>query len=132
MIRRTISYILNIFITLLICISLYAVENSTNGNTTQKKKKISEIKIIALPKTGHRKPVIHFNHLDHVEKNFTECIDCHHKLTNKKCSTCHTARDQGALVNLKDAYHQQCHNCHRETSGPKACSLCHIKQEKKD
>ncbi|MCP4133376.1 MAG: cytochrome c3 family protein [bacterium] len=78
-----------------------------------------------LPKTGHRKPRILFDHKAHVEKYNTECIDCHHKGTNKPCSACHEKKDKGAVVNLKGAFHQQCHDCHRKTAGPKGCGRCH-------
>jgi hypothetical protein len=84
---------------------------------------------VKLPKTGHRKPVIAFNHLYHVERYNTECIDCHHKGGNRKCSDCHMRRDQREIINLKGAYHQQCHDCHRKTAGPKACSRCHIREK---
>ncbi len=82
---------------------------------------------VKLPKTGHRKPVIAFNHRYHVERYGTECIDCHHKGQNRNCSDCHLRRDQGEIINIKGAYHQQCHDCHRKTKGPKACSRCHIR-----
>lgn len=82
--------------------------------------------IIELPKTGHRKPPIFFHHKDHVEKHEAVCIDCHHKGTNKKCSECHKMQDQGQVINLKGAFHQQCHDCHRRTSGPRACGRCHV------
>lgn len=84
---------------------------------------------VELPKTGHRKPVIAFNHRYHVERYDTECIDCHHKGGNKKCKECHLRRDQGKIINLKGAYHQQCHDCHRKTAGPKACGRCHIREK---
>ncbi len=82
-----------------------------------------------LPKTGHRKSPIKFDHNKHIENYKTECIDCHHKKSNKKCSSCHSNRDKGEIINLKGAFHQQCHDCHRKTSGPKACGRCHVKEE---
>ncbi len=82
--------------------------------------------VIVIKKTGHRKPPIKFNHLNHVQKYNTECIDCHHKGKNKKCSFCHTRKDQGNVINLKGAFHQQCHDCHRKTKGPRACGRCHV------
>ncbi|OHD66875.1 MAG: hypothetical protein A2176_12495 [Spirochaetes bacterium RBG_13_51_14] len=81
--------------------------------------------IIILPKTGHRKPPIAFNHKAHTERYGAKCIDCHHTGKNAACSTCHLRSDRGAVINLKGAFHQQCHNCHRKTSGPKGCSRCH-------
>lgn len=81
--------------------------------------------VIPLEKTGHRLPRIRFNHRAHIEKYDTECIDCHHMGSMKKCSACHTNKDVGAVVNLKAAFHQQCHECHRRKSGPQACDRCH-------
>ncbi len=85
-------------------------------------------KVVVIEKTGHRKPPIKFNHQAHIEKYNTECIDCHHKGTNKKCSTCHKKRDVGNVINLKGAYHQQCHDCHRKTKGPRSCGRCHVEK----
>jgi hypothetical protein len=84
--------------------------------------------IIPLEKTGHRLPQIRFNHKAHVEQYNTECIDCHHMGSMKKCSACHTNKDVGAVINLKAAFHQQCHECHRRTSGPQGCHQCHREQ----
>jgi primosomal protein N' len=29
------------------------------------------------------------------------------------------------VINLKGAFHQQCHDCHRKTAGPRSCEKCH-------
>lgn len=86
---------------------------------------------IVLPKTGHEKPAILFNHRAHYEEYHAECSDCHHTLEFNKCSStgCHESRDQGTIINLKAAFHQQCHDCHRKTAGPKACGRCHIQKK---
>ncbi len=81
--------------------------------------------IIPLDKTGHRLPQIKFNHKGHVEEYNTECIDCHHMGSMAKCSSCHGKKDEGAVINLKAAFHQQCHECHRRTAGPQGCHSCH-------
>lgn len=81
--------------------------------------------VIPLEKTGHRLPQIQFNHKGHVEEYNTECIDCHHLGSMAKCSSCHGKKDEGAVINLKAAFHQQCHECHRRTSGPMGCHNCH-------
>jgi len=94
-------------------------------------KKIDVADSIVLPKTGHRKPSITFNHKAHVEKYNTECVDCHHKMKNVKCSLCHKKKDQKNIINLKGAYHQQCHDCHRRTKGPRACGRCHVDKRKR-
>lgn len=83
--------------------------------------------VITLPKTGHRKPAIVFSHKLHATSYGAACAECHHKGKNIKCSSCHLRRDQGNIINLKGAFHQQCHDCHRKTSGPKACGRCHKK-----
>ena len=83
--------------------------------------------IIELPKTGHRKPAILFDHKLHSENYVAKCVECHHKGNEEKCSDCHLKRDQGNIINIKGAYHQQCRDCHRKTSGPKACGRCHKK-----
>jgi hypothetical protein len=80
---------------------------------------------IILPKTGHRKPPILFTHKAHSESYGAKCVDCHHTGKNEKCSVCHMRRDQGNIINLKGAFHQQCLGCHRKSSGPKACGRCH-------
>jgi len=81
--------------------------------------------IIPLDKTGHRLPQIQFNHRGHVEEYNTECINCHHMGSTGKCSSCHKKKDEGSVVNLKAAFHQQCHECHRRTAGPQDCHSCH-------
>jgi hypothetical protein len=81
--------------------------------------------IIPLEKTGHRLPRIQFNHKAHIEAYNTECIDCHHMGSMKKCSACHRNKDAGAVINLKAAFHQQCHECHRRKGGPQGCERCH-------
>jgi hypothetical protein len=87
--------------------------------------------LITLPKTGHRKPAILFNHKSHAEKYGAKCIECHHTGSNENCANCHQARDSGNVISLKGAFHQQCHNCHRKTSGPKGCGKCHKKDDAK-
>ncbi len=87
--------------------------------------------IISLEKTGHRLPQIQFNHKGHVEEYNTECIDCHHMGSMAKCSSCHKKKDEGSVINLKAAFHQQCHECHRHTAGPQGCHSCHREREQK-
>lgn len=123
---RYIVLLLSMITSVLLFNLLYYADGSEKNKPLSVK--LKEMKVITLPKTGHRKPEIHFDHLKHIEDYNTECIDCHHKATNKKCSACHLQKDKGAVVNLKDAYHQQCHDCHRKTDGPKACGRCHKKE----
>jgi len=93
------------------------------------KNKSKLVQSVVLQKTGHRKPSITFNHKSHMEDYNAECTDCHHKGSLKKCSECHLKKDMGKVINLKGAFHQQCHDCHRKTAGPKACKLCHKKSK---
>ncbi|HOP65015.1 MAG TPA: cytochrome c3 family protein [Spirochaetota bacterium] len=85
--------------------------------------------IISLEKTGRRLPRIQFNHRGHVEEYNTECVDCHHLGSIAKCSSCHGKKDEGAVINLKAAFHQQCHECHLRTAGPKGCHSCHRERD---
>mgnify|MGYP001557798415 CR=1 FL=1 len=70
------------------------------------------------------KPPVPFNHKAHAARA-TSCQECHHKNKvgeEQKCSACH----QG--VNLKDAYHEQCKECHKKQGkGPTKCDGCHKK-----
>lgn len=86
---------------------------------------------VVLPKTGHRKPPIVFTHKNHSSFYGIKCIVCHHKGKNAACSTCHLRRDQGKVINLKGAFHQQCHDCHRRSAGPRGCSRCHVRTGKR-
>lgn len=84
--------------------------------------------VIKIPKTGHMKPQISFTHKAHSEDYDIKCIQCHHKGKNQRCSECHKRRDQDNVINIKGAFHQQCHDCHRKTSGPRACGRCHVRK----
>ncbi|MEJ5361524.1 MAG: cytochrome c3 family protein [Spirochaetota bacterium] len=88
-------------------------------------KKISYKDIITIEKTGHRLPPIRFNHKRHIEEYETECIDCHHNGSLKRCSECHGKKDKGEVISLRGAFHQQCHECHVKSKGPKGCAGCH-------
>jgi hypothetical protein len=84
--------------------------------------------VIALTKTGRTKPQILFNHAMHTKYPGITCVQCHHTGNNVNCSRCHSAKDKDDVIRLKTAFHQQCHDCHRHTSGPKACGRCHSKK----
>ncbi|MCX7679408.1 MAG: cytochrome c family protein [Spirochaetes bacterium] len=85
---------------------------------------------IALEKTGDRLGGVIFNHQEHVESHHTECIDCHHNGSLKKCNACHLKSDKGNIINIKSAFHQQCHDCHSISGGPRNCRGCHVNQRK--
>jgi len=93
-----------------------------------KTKDIIKYETITLKKTGHRLPPIKFNHKAHIELYNTECIDCHHIGSLQKCSACHTKKDNKEIINLRSAFHQQCHECHRRIKGPLGCLRCHYEK----
>jgi len=79
-----------------------------------------------------RAPVA-FDHKAHTEK-VKECKECHHKDAagkEQKCSAadCHGAKTDGKKVELKEAFHTQCKECHKkEKKGPVKCDECHPKK----
>ena len=81
------------------------------------------------------KSVVPFGHRKHIDMKIT-CKTCHHKsYENKeavKCSTCHKAQVEGKVLSVKDAFHEQCKDCHRdklkasaESKAPTKCLECH-------
>ncbi len=74
-----------------------------------------------------------FSHTSHVDKAKIDCAKCHHKDAQnpKACTECHgvkQAKDNAPLA--KDAFHNQCQNCHKQLKGIKAptkCNECHKK-----
>jgi cytochrome c553 len=71
-------------------------------------------------KTG----TVTFNHVTH--QKLSDCATCHHTGDYVQCKSCHGV-DQNA-PKVKNAYHKQCKNCHKEMKkGPTKCKECHIK-----
>ncbi len=76
-----------------------------------------------------------FDHKVHGTK-VKECKACHHSDEagkEQKCSTakCHGAKADGKKVELKEAFHKQCKDCHKkEKKGPVKCEGCHPKDKK--
>ena len=87
----------------------------------------SKIKdVFLIEKTGNRfAKQISFSHKRHSEEYNIECTECHHNGSLQKCGACHKKKDIGSVMNLKSAFHQQCHECHNRTKGPKNCYGCH-------
>lgn len=110
--------------------SVGAVTNCTRCHINIEKFYNAIPSVIALEKTGDRLGGITFNHKNHVEAYHTECIDCHHNGSLKKCSSCHFKCDKEYVINIKSAFHQQCHDCHNFSGGPRSCRGCHIQQKK--
>ncbi len=79
-----------------------------------------------------KKPAVRFTHKLHAER-VRRCVSCHHKgEENPKlrvaCSECHGRRSEGKKVELKEAFHKQCKDCHkREKRGPARRNECHRK-----
>jgi c(7)-type cytochrome triheme protein len=89
-----------------------------------------------------RSPVV-FPHNRHLESGFS-CKDCHHRFEKGqnvldegdlvednegiRCSSCH---DSQSRVDLREAFHHQCMNCHlkkKQSTGPRFCGQCHRKE----
>jgi hypothetical protein len=84
-----------------------------------------------LNKGGKAKGVVAYNHKAHAEK-VKDCKTCHHKDAAGKeqgCGTCHGAKTEGKKLSGKEAFHQQCKDCHKkEAKGPQKCDECHAKK----
>lgn len=76
------------------------------------------------------KPPVAFDHKAHGAK-VKECKTCHHKGEagkEEKCSKCHDkAKADGKKVELKEAFHKSCRECHKKEKGPTKCDDCHKK-----
>jgi hypothetical protein len=81
------------------------------------------------------------SHKLHIDKGVA-CTECHHTWKKEempapqKCAECHKADDKGP-TGLKNAYHKNCQDCHKELkkegkpTGPTVkCSDCHASKEK--
>ncbi len=74
-------------------------------------------------------PVV-FDHKAHATVRAKACKDCHHKNEagkEEKCSNCHKAKAEGKVVELKEAFHKTCRDCHKKGKGPTKCDDCHKK-----
>jgi len=78
---------------------------------------------------------IEFDHSMHADDAVEFCTDCHHASKDYdrivKCETCHKpGQADGKKVDLLNAYHLQCINCHKKNeSGPQECADCHSTAE---
>jgi len=81
------------------------------------------------------KAAVAFDHKGHGAK-VKECKTCHHQDEagkEQKCSaaSCHGAKAEGKKVDLKEAFHTQCKDCHKKDASKKAptkCDGCHPKK----
>jgi len=83
---------------------------------------------------GAKMPPVTFPHATHVEKGKVACATCHHKDAQnpKACTTCHGKEAKGGAPAFKDAFHERCQGCHKESaakgmSAPTKCNECHKK-----
>jgi hypothetical protein len=78
-----------------------------------------------------KEPVV-FDHKAHVGVA-KDCKECHHKDEKGKeqgCQKCHKDKTEGKVVELKEAYHGTCKDCHKKDASKKAptmCNGCHKK-----
>jgi uncharacterized paraquat-inducible protein A len=81
---------------------------------------------ILLQKIQKTKTPVTFAHKAHKDLN---CVQCHHKGEAGKeqgCSACHTDKADGKRLDLKEAFHKQCRDCHKsQKKGPQGCNDCH-------
>ena len=76
------------------------------------------------------KPAVTFDHKAHADRVKGNCKACHHKDEagkEQKCSACHGAKADGKKVELKEAFHKTCKDCHKKENGPSKCDGCHKK-----
>ena len=79
-----------------------------------------------------KEPVV-FDHKAHATSRAKDCKECHHKDEKGKeqgCHQCHKAKTEGKVVELKEAYHATCKDCHKKDASKKAptmCNGCHKK-----
>ena len=88
---------------------------------------------VTLKEIQKTKPAVTFDHKAHAEKAKGNCQACHHKDEKgkeQKCSACHGAKADGKKVELKEAFHKTCKDCHKKDAAKKAptkCDDCHKK-----
>ena len=85
-------------------------------------------KAIVIDKIQKSKAPVTFDHKSH---GALKCVQCHHKGEpgkEQKCSACHGDKADGKKLELKEAFHKHCRDCHKaEKKGPQACNDCHRK-----
>ena len=87
---------------------------------------------------GAKFPPVPFTHSVHTEKAKADCVVCHHKDKDPKepggCMPCHDRNEvKNGAPPIKDAYHKNCIDCHKESvakkvNAPTKCNECHKKQ----
>ncbi len=86
---------------------------------------------VSIKEIQKTKPAVSFDHKAHQAKAKDNCLACHHKDEKgkeQKCAACHDkAKADGKKVELKEAFHKQCKDCHKKEKGPTKCEGCHKK-----
>src|SRR5512144_1299308 len=85
---------------------------------------------VTLKEIQKSKPAVTFDHKAHADRVKGNCKACHHKDEagkEQKCSACHGAKADGKKVELKEAFHKTCKDCHKKENGPSKCDGCHKK-----
>ena len=96
--------------------------------------------LIEVPETEDKGDA--FDHDTHADEDGygIDCIECHHAWDEDSdedpvsCGECHEeVSDDPDMLNLVDAFHQQCIGCHEEDgTAPTDCSACHKPAKKSD
>ena len=92
--------------------------------------------VITIPKVGDKRSAVTFNHKRHSADY--ACIKCHHKpkdgVANVSCLACHGKQEVGGTPDARDAFHDTCKGCHKDSvkknpalegKAPKECNACH-------
>ncbi|MBN2031837.1 MAG: cytochrome c3 family protein [Deltaproteobacteria bacterium] len=91
-----------------------------------------------------RRGPVNFTHRKHSEEYKVACTECHHEYQEdknvwkdtdpvRKCVECHDpVGKKGNVDRLQNAFHNNCHGCHKEMKGKEApyrkCTDCHEKK----
>ncbi|MBN1276844.1 MAG: cytochrome c3 family protein [Deltaproteobacteria bacterium] len=129
----------NKFFTLLM-VGLTAILFLTAGILTAANVPVPDVVVIENKYDKDKKPPVKLTHNKHVSEYKVSCEECHHDYQDgknvwkegdevKKCSACHNPlKDEGKVVKLQNAFHQNCKDCHKEKNAPfKKCTECHKK-----
>ena len=93
----------------------------------------------------HQRPLVNFTHQQHADQ--IDCARCHHDYDQfganqggdegQRCSECHTPEKGDNPINLVNAFHRQCKDCHQKlnraagnTERPEMCGQCHLQTVK--
>lgn len=72
-----------------------------------------------------KQPAVTFTHKAHADRLKGKCTHCHTTAAGGPLKPAFT--DAKGKGKMKNAYHEQCEECHKKTKGPTACSSCHKK-----